>query len=192
MKKNSIDLFIYLLKNRGYLSDVDVAEVKAMHKEETIKLYYVNSVCENTGLRTDLIKNQRKIFNFCFWWLVQKCNKILKNGKKLFLALMLKNLLQRWSCSCIGIILARLIFSFFRLARIPNTTFHESFGRISVDLSPLISILNCLDLNHGGFDSVQLQFDLKSNKLFKMTFANRRDSYFLARWIQTKLLSPLA
>ena len=40
MKKNSIDLFIYLLKNRGYLSDVDVAEVKAMHKEETIKLYY--------------------------------------------------------------------------------------------------------------------------------------------------------
>ena len=36
MKKNSIDLFIYLLKNRGYLSDVDVAEVKAMHKEEII------------------------------------------------------------------------------------------------------------------------------------------------------------
>ena len=39
MKKNSIDLFIYLLKNRGYLSDVDVAEVKAMHKEEIDQSY---------------------------------------------------------------------------------------------------------------------------------------------------------
>ena len=39
MKKNSIDLFIYLLKNRGYLSDVDVAEVKAMHKDEIESTY---------------------------------------------------------------------------------------------------------------------------------------------------------
>ena len=33
---------------------------------KTIKLYYVNSVCDNTGPRTDLMKNQRKFFFFCF------------------------------------------------------------------------------------------------------------------------------
>ena len=64
MKKNSIDLFIYLLKNRGYLSDVDVAEVKAMHKEETIKLYYAY---EDYVLREEgIIKTFGQFYNETF------------------------------------------------------------------------------------------------------------------------------
>ena len=64
MKKNSIDLFIYLLKNRGYLSDVDVAEAKAMHKEETIKLYYAY---EDYVLREEgIIKTFGQFYNETF------------------------------------------------------------------------------------------------------------------------------